>query len=399
MKDLSKTALNIKTSSTVAIDTKAKELISNGADVINFGVGEPDFETPLTIKNAGIEAINRGYTRYTAPSGILALKEAICYRLNEDCGVNYNSSQIVISSGAKHIVYVVLQTVINPGDEAIIPAPYWVSYSEMVKMAGGNPVLVYGDEENNFKVTAAIIEKAVTERTKCLIINNPCNPTGAVYTKRELEEIVAVCLKYDLYIISDEIYYKLIYDGLDFTSISSINGEAKKHTILINGVSKSYAMTGWRIGYVAAEPEISRLISSYLSNSTGSPVTISQYAAIEALRGDQDCAEQMKIEYEKRRNYMLDRMENIPLIYPIKPNGAFYIMMNIEALFGKKGRGVSTITSSDDFALDLLDNSKIAVVPSTGFGIEGYVRWSYATSMDNIKKGMDRLESYINDLN
>ena len=275
MKELSRVASAVQASTTVAIDSKAKQMKADGIDVVGFGAGEPDFNTPDNINMEAIRAICDGKTKYTPPAGIIPLRKAICNRLKLDCNLDYDYTQIVVASGAKHCVYVTFRALLNPGDEVIVPAPYWVSYSEMIKMAGGVPILVVAGEDQGFKATGDQIKAAITEKTKCVIINNPSNPTGALYSKQELQEIADICVENDLYIISDEIYYQLIYDNAEFVSIASLGKDVYDHTIIINGVSKSYAMTGWRIGYVAASKEIAKVMSNYLSHSTGAPSTIS----------------------------------------------------------------------------------------------------------------------------
>lgn len=395
MKELSRVASAVQASTTVAIDSKAKQMKADGIDVVGFGAGEPDFNTPDNINMEAIRAICDGKTKYTPPAGIIPLRKAICNRLKLDCDLDYDYTQIVVASGAKHCVYVTFRALLNPGDGVIVPAPYWVSYSEMIKMAGGVPVLVVAGEEQGFKATGEQIKAAITDKTKCVIINNPSNPTGALYSKKELQEIADICVENDLYIISDEIYYQLIYDNAEFVSIASLGKDVYDHTIIINGVSKSYAMTGWRIGYVAASKEIAKIMSNYLSHSTGAPSTISQWASIEALNGPQEGIEAMRQEFEKRRNYMVKRMNEIPGVSCRMPEGAFYVMMNISQLLGKTIGG-ATINSADDFAMAFLDQGLVAVVPSTGFGIDNFVRWSYATSMENIEEGLNRLEKFLN---
>ena len=395
MKELSRVASAVQASTTVAIDSKAKQMKADGIDVVGFGAGEPDFNTPDNINMEAIRAICDGKTKYTPPAGIIPLRKAICNRLKLDCNLDYDYTQIVVASGAKHCVYVTFRALLNPGDEVIVPAPYWVSYSEMIKMAGGVPILVVVGEDQGFKATGDQIKAAITEKTKCVIINNPSNPTGALYSKQELQEIADICVENDLYIISDEIYYQLIYDNAEFVSIASLGKDVYDHTIIINGVSKSYAMTGWRIGYVAASKEIAKVMSNYLSHSTGAPSTISQWASIEALNGPQEGIEAMRQEFEKRRNYMVKRMNEIPGVSCKMPEGAFYVMMNISQLLGKTIGGAS-INSADDFAMAFLDQGLVAVVPSTGFGIDNFVRWSYATSMENIEEGLNRLEKFLN---
>ena len=394
MKELSKIALKVNPSTTLAIDSLAKQMKADGLDVIGFGTGEPDFMTPDNISEAGIAAIREGKTKYTPAAGIVPLRKAAAARLKADCGLNYDYTQIVIASGAKHNVYAALRTLVNPGDEVIVPAPYWVSYCEMVSICGGVPVVVETTEGAGFKMTPAQLEAAVTPKTKALMLNNPSNPTGMVYTENELRALAEVCVKHDLYVIADEIYYKLMYDGKPFTSFASLGGDVKERTILINGVSKSYAMTGWRIGYAAANAQIAKVMSNYLSHSTGAPSTISQWAAVEALEGQQDTIEDMRKVFEQRRNYFVKRLNSIPGVSCIMPEGAFYIMMNIEKLIGRTIGGVE-ITDDDVFAEAFLKQGLVAVVPCSGFGIKNFVRWTYATSMENIEEGLNRLEKFL----
>lgn len=394
MKELSTLAQAVQASTTLAIDALAKQMKADGIDVVGFGAGEPDFNTPEHIKQAAIDAINENFTKYTPASGILSLKEAVCRRMREDCGLEYKPSQVVIASGAKHNVYIALRALINPGDEVILPAPFWVSYLELVKMVGGSPVIVTAEEAAGFKMTAAQLEQAVTPRTKCIILNNPSNPTGMVYSREELEAIARVCVERQIYVIADEIYYGLLYDGLPFTSFASLGDEVKELTILINGVSKSYAMTGWRVGFACANDAIARVMGNFLSHSTGAPSSISQKAAVAALTGHQGEIESMRQSFEERRNYIVERMNGIEGVSCIKPEGAFYIMMNMEQLIGKTIHG-ELIQNSDDFSAAFLKHGLVATVPCSGFGAPNYVRWSYATSMENIKKGMDRLEEFL----
>ena len=394
MKELSKIASQVQASSTMAIDSLAKQMKADGLDVIGFGTGEPDFMTPENISEAGISAIREGKTKYTPAAGIIPLRKAAAERLKADCGLDYDYTQIVIASGAKHNVYVSLAVLLNPGDEVIVPAPYWVSYCEMVSMCGGVPVVVETTEAADFKMTPEQLERAVTPKTKALMLNNPSNPTGMVYSEAELRVIADICVKHDLYVIADEIYYKLMYDGKKFTSFASLGEDVKERTIIINGVSKSYAMTGWRIGYAAANGRIAKLMSNYLSHSTGAPSTISQWAAVEALTGQQETIEDMRKVFEERRNYIVGRMNSIPGVSCIMPDGAFYVMMNIEKLIGRTIGGV-VIENDDVFAEAFLKQGLVAVVPCSGFGIRNFVRWTYATSMENIKEGLDRLEKFL----
>ena len=394
VKELSRSAEAVQASTTLAIDSLYKQMKSEGIDVIGFGAGEPDFNTPENVKEAGIQAIRDNFTKYTPASGILPLKEAVCSRLKEDCGLSYKPSQIVVASGAKHNVYVALRTLVNPGDEVLLPAPYWVSYLELIKMVGGVPVILDTTEADGFKITPEKLEAAITPKTKCIIFNNPSNPTGMVYTREELEPLAAVCVKHEVYIIADEIYYGLLYDGLEFTSVAALGEDVKELTILINGVSKSYAMTGWRVGYAAANEKIAKVMGNYLSHSTGAPSSVSQRAAVEALIGPQGTVESMRQSFELRRNYLVERMNRIDGVSCITPEGAFYVMMNMGQLVGKTLHGVE-IHDSDDFASAFLKYGLVATVPCSGFGAPNYVRWSYATSMENIKAGLDRLEKFL----
>ncbi|HIT32152.1 MAG TPA: pyridoxal phosphate-dependent aminotransferase [Candidatus Enterenecus stercoripullorum] len=378
----------------MAIDALAKQMKADGVDVIGFGAGEPDFNTPDHIKAAAVQAIADNVTRYTPASGTVQLKQAVCSRMKEDCGLEYKPSQVVVSSGAKHCVYIALRALVNPGDEVILPAPFWVSYLELIKMVGGTPVIVTAQESAGFKMTAQQLQESITPKTKALILNNPSNPTGMVYSREELLALAQVCIEHDVYIISDEIYYSLLYDGMKFTSVASLGEEIRKHTILINGVSKAYAMTGWRIGYALADEAVAKVMSNYLSHSTGSPCAISQAASVAALNGPQDEVETMRQAFEERRNYIVTRMNQIEGVSCIKPEGAFYVMMNIEKLLGKTICG-EIICTSDDFCSAFLKHGLVATVPCSGFGAPNFVRWSYATSMENIHKGLDRLEQFL----
>lgn len=394
MKPLSAMASAVKASTTLAIDAKAKQMKADGLNVVGFGTGEPDFDTPENIKEAGIAAIREGKTKYTPAAGIIPLRQAVARSLKRDLDLDYDYTQIVIASGAKHNLFAALSALVNPGDEVILPAPYWLSYDEMIRMVGGVSVIVNAPEAQSFKITAQQLEAAVTPRTKAFILNNPSNPTGMLYSREELTALTDVCVKHDLYIISDEIYFKLLYDGRTFTSVASLGEAVKERTILINGVSKSYAMTGWRVGYAAAPANIAKVMSNFLSHSTGAPSTISQWAAVEAMDGPQDTIEAMRKVFEERRNYIVSRMNQIPGVSCINPEGAFYVMMNIEQLKGKT-LGGTVIHTSDDFAMAFLEKELVAVVPCSGFGAPDFVRWTYATSMENIKEGLDRLERFL----
>ncbi len=394
MKSLSTIASNVQASTTLALDALYKEMKANGVDVIGFAAGEPDFPTPDYIKYAGMAAIVHDETRYTPATGTLALKKAVCKRLKEDLGLDYEPANIVCSSGAKHCLYIALRAIINPGDEVIIPTPAWVTYNEMVKMVGAEPVTIVCTEAENFKLTPEKLEAAITDKTKCVMLNNPSNPTGMLYSREELQGIADVCVKHDLFIIADEIYYKLLYDGREFTSIASLGEDVKELTIIINGVSKSYAMTGWRIGYIAADKRVVSVMSKYLSHSTGNPSAPAQAASVVALNAPQDTVEEMRKAFEKRRDYMVERMNQIPGVSCLKPEGAFYVMMNISKLIGKTLHG-QVINNADDFGDIFLKEGLVCIVPCTGFGDPNFLRWSYATSMENIKEGLDRLERFL----
>lgn len=391
--ELSRKNLAISPSPTLSIDAKFKQMIADGADVVGFGAGEPDFDTPQHIKQAAIQAIENGATKYTPAAGTLALRKAIAKKFREDNGLDYEPAQIVVSNGAKHSLVNAMMAVLNPGDEVLIPSPYWVSYPEMVKIADGVPKYIETSEENSFKFTPAQLEDAITPKTKVLILNSPSNPTGMIYTRDELVKIADICVKNNIIVISDEIYEKLIYEG-EHISIASLGDEIKDLTITINGVSKSYAMTGWRIGYAAANPKIAKIMANLQSHAASNPNSIAQAAAIAALEGSQDEVESMRRVFEERKRHMVKRINSIEGVSCMEPQGAFYIMMNITRLIGKTISG-TVIDGSDTFAEALLDNAKVAVVPGSGFGADGFVRWSYATSVDNINKGLDRLEEFL----
>lgn len=392
--NLSRKGLSISPSATLAIDSKAKKLKAEGIDVVGFGAGEPDFDTPVHIKQAAIAAIEAGFTKYTPASGTMTLKEAICAKFKKDNGLDYAPANIVISNGAKHSLVNVFQAICNPGDEVIIPAPFWVSYPEMVKLADGVPVIVYTTEEQGFKFTVDQIRQAVTAKTKAIILNSPSNPTGMVYTREELAELADLAVEKGFYVVSDEIYEKLIYDGKTHVSIASINEKIKAQTIIVNGVSKTYAMTGWRIGYTASTPEIAKIMSNVQSYATSNPNSIAQKAAEAAISGPQDMVATMVAAFASRRDYMVKRINSMPGLSCVNPNGAFYVMMNISQLMGKELAGLK-IQSSDDFANVLLEKANVALVPGSGFGIDTHVRLSYATSQENITKGLDRIEQFL----
>lgn len=391
---LAERVMKISPSLTLAIDAKAKQMKAEGIRVFNFGVGEPDFDTPEHIKQAAIDAINKGMTKYTPAAGTLELKQAVVDKFKRENGLDYDISQIVISCGAKHSLYNAFQVLVEDGDEVILPAPFWVSHLEQIKIAGAEPVIVMTEEKNGFKMTPKQLEKAITSKTKAVLLNSPSNPTGSVYTKEELEALAEVILKHNIIVISDEIYEKLIYDGLEHVSIASLSDELKERTVVINGVSKAYAMTGWRIGYAAAPVEIAKKMASLQSHATSNPTSIAQAASVAALNGDQKPVEDMKREFVKRRDYMLNRLLNIDGITCPKPGGAFYLFPNVSAYFGKAYKG-KQINNATDLATLLLDEVQVAVVPGVAFGSDNFVRLSYATSIEVIAEAMDRIESVL----
>ena len=370
---------------------------AEGIDVIGFGAGEPDFNTPEYIQEAAIKAIKEGHTKYTPASGIMELKEAIIEKFSKDNGLQYKASQIIVSTGAKQCLANVFSATLNPGDEVIIPVPYWVSYPELVKLADGVPVFVETKEENGFKYTIENLERAITEKTKMILINSPNNPTGTVYSKEELQNIANFAKEKDILILSDEIYEKLIYGDTKHISIASLSEDAYKRTIIINGVSKAYAMTGWRIGYAAASEEITKLMSNIQSHTTSNPNSIAQYASVAALNGDSSAMDKMVNEFKRRRDYMVNKINTIDGLSCITPEGAFYVMINISKVFGKKSNNIE-IKGSMNFSEELLDKEKVAVIPGIGFGMDNYIRLSYATSMENIEKGLSRIEKFVKEL-
>ncbi len=384
----------IQPSPTLSIDAKAKALKAQGIDIVGFGAGEPDFDTPDNIREAAKKAIDAGFTRYTPVGGTDELKDAIIAKLRNDNGLEYARDEISVACGAKHSLYNISQALIQQGDEVVIPAPYWVSYPDQVLLAGGKPVFIETDEATSFKITPEKLEKAITKNTKALILNSPCNPTGATYSETELKAIGEVCLKHDFVIISDDIYERLIYDNLSFSNIATSVPDLKERVMVVNGVSKTYAMTGWRIGYAAGPSEIISAMTKLQSQSTSNPTSIAQKAAVEALNGPQEPVAKMVVEFEKRRTYIIDRLNAIPGISCFRSNGAFYAFPNISGIFGKSIEGTA-ITGSTEFAAYLLDRAKVALVPGAAFGADNSVRLSYATSMENIRKGLDRIEEAI----
>jgi aspartate aminotransferase len=385
---LSERIKKVKPSLTLAITAKAKKLKSEGRDIINFAAGEPDFDTPDFVKQQAIAAINAGFTKYTPSSGTLELKQAVCEKFKKDNGLNYQPNQIVISCGAKHSIFNALFVLISKGDEVLIPSPYWVSYPEMVHLCEGTPQFITASAENNFKVTPKDIERHKHSKTKLLILNSPSNPTGSVYSPQELQEIARVCVAKKIFVISDEIYEKLVYDNLKQASIASLNKEIYDLTITVNGLSKSHSMTGWRIGYLGGPPDIIEAISKLQDHSTSNPTSISQKAALAALSTTDDFSRNMCQEFQKRRDYLLDRLDTIEKLKPIRPQGAFYVFCNIS----------QTKLDSLTFAERLLTEASVALIPGAGFGRDDYVRLSFATGLEQVKQGMDRIQEWVTKL-
>ncbi|HEY3331320.1 MAG TPA: pyridoxal phosphate-dependent aminotransferase [Capsulimonadaceae bacterium] len=394
---LSQRAINCAPSPTLGIAAKANALKAEGKDVLSFSAGEPDFDTPENVKAAAVKALEQGQTKYTPSSGTPALKNAIIAKLQRDNGLTYKPNEIIASAGAKHSIYNLMQAILEEGDEVLIPAPYWVSYPEQVKLADATPVIIPTGPD--FLTSAEDVEKYVTPKTKLLVLNSPSNPTGAVYTEAQLRAIAEVAVKHGFYILSDEIYEKIIFSPNKFVSIASFSPEVKALTITINGLSKSHSMTGWRIGYAAADAEIVAAMGRIQDQSTSNPTSITQAASVEALNGPQDAVETMRVEFEKRRTIIVDGLNAIPGIECPTPGGAFYVFPKVSGLYGKSytaGDGsTKTIKGSDDFAAWLLDVALVALVPGSGFGADEYVRLSYATSAANITKGLDRIATAV----
>ncbi len=396
--ELSKKATAVKPSSTLAITAKANEMKQMGMDVVGFGAGEPDFNTPEHICTAAKRAIDEGFTKYTPASGTAELKDAISKKFQAFNGINYEPSQIVISNGGKHTLTNVFTAILNEGDEVIIPAPYWLSYPEIVKMAGGVPVIIRGEKENSYKVTPEQIEAAVTEKTKAFILNSPNNPTGMIYKKDELMKIADVAVRNDFYVVSDEIYENLFYSREGHTSIASLGKEIYKRTITVNGLAKSYAMTGWRIGYCGAPTKkLASVMSSVQSHQTSNPNSIAQKAAVAAISGDQTCVREMSEAFDERRKYIYSRVCQIPFLSAIEPKGAFYVFVDASKMVGKK-YGDRVIKDASDVADILINDYYVAIIPCADFGFADHFRLSYAIAMDKIRKGMDRIEEFANKL-
>jgi len=394
---LSQRAAKIKPSPTLAIDSRAKAMKASGSDVINFGVGEPDFDTPDNVKEVAIKALKDGFTKYTPVGGIDPLKDAIIEKLRADNSLSYKREEIIVSCGAKHSLYNIAQALYGPGDEVIIPSPYWVSYPDQVLLNDATPVFVRTYASDSFMVRPEALEKAVTKKTRAFILNSPSNPTGMIYDKKTLEKIAELAVKYNFYVISDEIYEKLIYDDAKHLSIASLGNEVKERTIVVNGLSKSHAMTGWRLGYAAGPADVIKGMTNIQSQSTSNPNSITQKAAIEALTGPQDFTEMMRREFDKRRHYMVSELSSVKGITCMMPSGAFYAFPNTSLLYGLSA-GNKKISSSGDLALYLLEEAKVALVHGEAFGDNDYVRLSYATSPDDIRRGIERIREAINRL-
>lgn len=394
---LSKKAMAVKPSSTLAITAKAKEMKANGVDVVGFGAGEPDFNTPENINQAAIRAINEGFTKYTPASGIMELKQAICEKFKKFNGISYEPNQIVVSNGGKHCLTNIFEAILNPGDEVIIPAPYWLSYPEIVKLADGVPVFIRGEKKDGYKVSAEQIKAAITPNTKALVLNTPSNPTGMVYTREELKAIAKVVTEADIYVVSDEMYENLLYHGAEHVSIASLGEEIYKRTITCSGVAKGYAMTGWRIGYIGAAVEIAKVMGSLQSHQTSNPNSIAQKAALEAISGPQDTVEEMRKEFDKRRKYMYDRFCKMPYVSTLEPQGAFYVFVDVSEACEKEYKG-ERIQTAAKLAEILIHDYKVAVVPCADFGFADHIRLSYATSIEQIEKGLDRIETFLKSL-
>jgi len=391
---LSKIVQGMEPSATLAMSAKAKELKAKGETVVDLSVGEPDFNTPKHICEAAVAAMNAGHTRYTVASGIPALKEAICADYFARFGLEYKPSQIVVSNGAKHSLHNAFFCTLNPGDEAILPAPYWVSYAELIKLSGAVPVIVPTREEDDFKLTPEALRAAITPKTRMLLLCSPSNPTGSCYTRAELEALADIAIENDLFVVSDEIYERLVYDGAPFASFPTLREGLTDRTIVINGVSKTYAMTGWRVGWTFAPENVAKKMASLQSQETSNPCSVSQYAALAAVTGDQSCVDAMRVEFEKRRDYVAGRIAEIPGMTCGKMGGAFYAFFNIQKFLGREYNGVK-VETSQDWCMALLEQKKVATVMGSAFGAEGYARASFAASMENLKEAFDRIADFV----
>jgi aspartate aminotransferase len=386
---LSERVKRVKPSPTLAMDAKAKAMRAAGEDVVNFGVGEPDFDTPENIKEAAIKAIRDGQTKYTPAAGILPLREAAAEKFRKDNGLEYGADQVLVSCGAKHSLYNIAQALLSPGDEVLIPAPYWVSYPAQVLLNDGEPVIVETREEDSFMLKADALEAAVTPKTKALILNSPSNPTGLAYDRKTLEAVAEVALKHNLIVISDEVYEKLLYDGAEHVSIASLGKEIKEKTIVVNGISKSHAMTGWRIGFAAGPVDIIKSMAKIQGQSTSNPSSIAQWAGVEALTGPQDFIGTMLVEFDKRRKFLVEGLNAMQGVSCLTPSGAFYAFPNTSKAYGGK------VKNSSDLAIYLLEEAKVALVQGDAFGNDNHVRISYAVSMEDIKKALERIQAAL----
>ncbi|MFN0056671.1 MAG: pyridoxal phosphate-dependent aminotransferase [Planctomycetales bacterium] len=393
--ELSDAVRSLKPSATIAAAARAKALKGQGVTVFDFTLGEPDFHTPEHIQEAARAAMRAGHTHYTASGGIPELKKAICTAYEREQGLHYEPNQVLVSNGAKHSIHNVLTALTGPGDEVIIPAPYWVSYEALVELAGAKPVIVKTTEESGFRLTAQDFERAITPRTKLLLLNSPCNPTGAVFSTGQLEELARVARQHGVYVCSDEIYDKLLYTGERFRSFATLLGGIADRTIIINGVSKAYAMTGWRIGWTLAPVELTAAMDNLQSQETSNPCSISQYAALAALSGPQECVETMRQEFAARRLYTLERLRGLPDITIPEPGGAFYAFFNVSRYFGRKLGNGTVVENSTDFCAALLDQAHVALVSGDAFGAKGYVRLSFATQRQLLEQGIDRLAAFL----
>lgn len=395
---LARRARGISPSPTLSIDTKAKAMKASGTQVINFGVGEPDFDTPRHVKDAATRALNEGMTKYTPVGGVMELKQAIADKLRTDNGLDYQTDEIIVSAGAKHSLYNAFQVLCEEGDEVILPEPYWVSYIEQIRMTGARPVLVETTPDTGFRLTPDQLRDAITPRSRVLVLNSPSNPTGAVYSRVELEALARVVLESDCMVVSDEIYEKLLYNNHVHVSIASLNPEMKERTVVINGLSKAYAMTGWRIGYAAAPRPIVQAMTDLQSHSTSNPTSIAQAAAVAALTGSPDSITEMVGEFTRRRAYMLERLRKMPGVRCFSPGGSFYVFPDVDGVLGKSYRG-TPINSATELAALLLKKQQVALVPGIAFGNDRYIRLSYAADLETIREGLDRIETFLKELN
>ncbi|ARK30347.1 pyridoxal phosphate-dependent aminotransferase [Halalkalibacter krulwichiae] len=388
--NLAKRVSTLTPSSTLAITAKAKELKEQGHDVIGLGAGEPDFNTPKYIIDAAVRSMEEGHTKYTPSAGLPKLKEAIIGKFEQDQKLTYKQNEVFVGSGAKHVLYTLFQAILDEGDEVVIPTPYWVSYPEQVKLADGNPVYIEGFESNDFKVTAEQLEQAITEKTKAFILNSPSNPTGSMYSPEELKELADVCVKHDILIVSDEIYEKLVYGGAVHTSVAQLSEQIKEQTIVVNGVSKSHSMTGWRIGYAAGNADIIKAMTNLASHSTSNPTTTAQYGTIAAYTEEDGSVENMRQAFEERLNKVFDQLIAIPGVSCVKPKGAFYLFPNVSEAVKLNG-----FNDVDAWVEAILEEEKVALVPGSGFGAPNNVRLSYATSLDAIEEALTRIERFV----